>query len=46
MKYRVPKIEQNYNQIWHRIKANKNIVGNYNFIVMYSNYIKWMQIYE
>ena len=23
MKYRVQKIEQNYNQIWHRIKANK-----------------------
>ena len=31
MKYRVHKIEQNYNQIWHRIKANKNIVVNYNF---------------
>ena len=23
MKYRVHKIEQNYNQIWHKIKANK-----------------------
>ena len=23
MKYRVHKIEQNYNQIWHGIKANK-----------------------
>ena len=31
MKYRVHKIEQNYNQIWHEIKANKNIVVNYNF---------------
>ena len=31
MKYRVHKIEQNYNQIWHGIKANKNIVVNYNF---------------
>ena len=30
-KYRVHKIEQNYNQIWHGIKANKNIVVNYNF---------------
>ena len=32
MKYRIHKIEQNYNQIWHGIKANKNIVKNYNFI--------------
>ena len=24
-------IEQKYNQIWHRIKANKNIVVNHNF---------------
>ena len=31
MKYKVQKIEQNYNQIWHRIKANNNIVVNYNF---------------
>ena len=31
MKYRVQKIEQNYNQIWHEIKANKSIVVNYNF---------------
>ena len=23
MKYRVQNIEQNYNQIWHEIKANK-----------------------
>ena len=30
-KYRVRKIEHNYNQIWHGIKANKNIVVNYNF---------------
>ena len=28
MKYRVYKIEQNYNQIWQGIKANKNIVNN------------------
>ena len=33
MKYRVHKIEQNYNQIWHGIKANKDIVVNYNFTV-------------
>ena len=32
IKYRIHEIEQNYNQIWHRIKANKNIVVNYNFI--------------
>ena len=31
MKYRVHKIEHNYNQIWHGIKANKNIIVNYNF---------------
>ena len=31
MKYRVHKIKHNYNQIWHGIKANKNIVVNYNF---------------
>ena len=31
MKYRVQKIEQKYNKIWHGIKANKNIVVNYNF---------------
>ena len=31
MKYRVHKIEQNHNQIWHGIKANKNIIVNYNF---------------
>ena len=30
-KYKVQKIEHNYNQIWHEIKANKNIVVNYNF---------------
>ena len=33
MKYRVHKIEHNYNQIWHKIKANKNIIVNYNFII-------------
>ena len=33
MKYKVHKIEQNYNQIWHGIKANKNIVVNYNFTI-------------
>ena len=31
MKYKVHKIKHNYNQIWHEIKANKNIVINYNF---------------
>ena len=31
MKYRVQKLEHNYNQIWNGIKANKNIVVNYNF---------------
>ena len=31
MKYKVQKIEHNYNQIWNRIKANKNIVVSYNF---------------
>ena len=31
--YRVYKIEHNYNQIWHGIKANKNIVVNYNFTI-------------
>ena len=30
IKYRIHKIEQNYNWIWHGIKANKNIVVNYN----------------
>ena len=33
MKYRVQKIEHNYNQIWYGIKANKNIVVNYNFMI-------------
>ena len=33
MKYRVQKLEHNYNQIWNRIKANKNIVVNYNFTI-------------
>ena len=31
IKYRVQKIEHNYNQIWHRIKANKKIIVNHNF---------------
>ena len=31
MKYKVHKIEHNYNKIWHVIKANLNIVVNYNF---------------
>ena len=26
-------IEEKYNQIWHGIKTNKNIVVNHNFIV-------------
>ena len=34
MKYMVQKIEHNYNQIWHKIKANKNIVVNYNFTII------------
>ena len=38
MKYRVQNIEHNYNQIWHRIKANKNIVVNYNFTISPFNY--------
>ena len=38
MKYRVHKIEQNYNQIWHGIKANKNIVVNYNFKYIFFRY--------
>ena len=33
MKYRLHKIEHNYNQIWHGIKANKYIVVNYNFAI-------------
>ena len=33
MKYKVQKIKHNYNQIWHGIKANKNIVVNYNFTI-------------
>ena len=36
MKFEVHKIEQNYNQIWHGIKANKNIVVNYNFTTISS----------
>ena len=38
MKYRVQKIEHNYNQIWHKIKTNKNIVVNYKFTI----YIKFL----
>ena len=34
MKYRVHKIEHNYNQIWHGIKANKYIVVNYYFTTL------------
>ena len=33
MKYRVQKIEHNYNQIWHGIKANKTHSCNYNFTI-------------
>ena len=40
MKYRIKKIEQNYNQIWYGIKANKNIIVNYNFTVSYMNEFK------
>ena len=40
MKYRVHNIEQNYNQIWHEIKANKNIVVNYNFTLSTNKLIK------
>ena len=35
MKYRVQKLDHNYNQIWHGIKVNKNIVVNYNFTLFY-----------
>ena len=38
MKYRVQTIEHNYNQIWHGIKANKNIVVNYNFTISHFGY--------
>ena len=38
MKYRVYNIEHNYNQIWHKIKANKNIVVNYNFAISLFGY--------
>ena len=38
MKYRVHKIEHNYNQIWHGIKANKYIVVNYNFTIYLFGY--------
>ena len=38
MKYRVHKIEQNYNQIWYEIKANKNIVVNYNLTISLFGY--------
>ena len=38
-KYRVQKIEYNYTQIWHKIKANKNIIVNYNFTKSY-NFLK------
>ena len=33
IKYRVHKIEHNYNQIWQRIKAKKNIFVNCNFTI-------------
>ena len=38
MKYKVHKIKHNYNQIWHEIKANKNIVINYNFTISHFSY--------
>ena len=38
MKYRVQKIEHNYNQIWHGVKANKNIDVNYNFAISLFGY--------
>ena len=38
IKYKVHKIEQNYNQIWYEIKANKNIVVNYNFTISLFGY--------
>ena len=42
MKYKVHKIEQNYNQIWHGIKANKYIVVNYNFTIPNPNiHLSW-----
>ena len=38
MKYKEHKIEKNYNQLWHGIKANKNIVVNYNFTISLFGY--------
>ena len=48
MKYRVQKIEYNYNKIWHTIKANKNIVVNYNFTKLISReyFISLLRDYE
>ena len=34
----VQKIGHNYTQIWHIIKANKNIVVNYNFTISLFGY--------
>ena len=38
MKYMVHNIEHNSNQIWHKIKANKNLVVNYNFTISFFGY--------
>ena len=38
MKYKEHKIEKNYNQLWHGIKDNKNIVVNYNFTISLFGY--------
>ena len=38
MKYKVYKIEHNYNQLWHGIKANKNIIVNYTFAWLYGGW--------
>ena len=38
MKYMAHNIEHNYNQIWHKIKANKNLVVNYNFTISFFGY--------
>ena len=48
--WNVHKIKHNYNQIWHRIKANKNIVVNYNFTEMMQAWFKraicWHTFYD
>ena len=38
-KYKVQKIEWNYNQIWHGIKPTKHIIVNYNFTHLILNLV-------